>query len=49
MIINDSVLQTLVSRCDSLLSSVEITGVKILHIIRSLDPKKIHGWDDRLI
>ena len=34
------------ARCDSLLSNVEITGEKILHIIRSLDPKKNHGWDD---
>ena len=46
MIINDSVLPNFASRCDSLLSSVEITGEKILHIIRSLDPKKAHGWDD---
>ena len=46
MTINDSVLPNLVSRCDSLLSNVEITGEKILHIIRSLDPKKAYGWDD---
>ena len=46
MIINDSVLPNLISRCDSLLSNVEITGEKLLHIIRSLDPKKAHGWDD---
>ena len=46
MIINDSVLPNFASRCDSLLSNVEITGEKILHIIRSLDPKKAHGWDD---
>ena len=44
VIINDSVLLNLVSRCDS--SNIEITGEKILHIIRSLDPKKAHGWDD---
>ena len=46
MISNDSVLPNFASRCDSLLSNVEITGEKILHIIRSLDPKKAHGWDD---
>ena len=46
MIINDSVLPNLVSGSDSLLSNVEITGEKILHIIRSLDSKKAHGWDD---
>ena len=46
VIINDSVLPNLVSRCDSLLLNVEITSEKILHIIRSLDPKKAHGWDD---
>ena len=46
VIINDSVLPNFASRCDSLLSNVEITGEKILHIIRSLDPKKAHGWDD---
>ena len=49
MIINDSVLTNFASRCDSLLSNVEITGEKILHIIHSLDPKKAHGWDDLLI
>ena len=43
VIINDSVLPNLVSRCDSLLSHVEITGEKM---IRSLDHKKAHGWDD---
>ena len=31
---------------DVLLSSVEINGKKILSSIRSLDPKKAHGWDD---
>ena len=31
---------------DSLLSNIEITGEKILHIIGLLDPKKAHGWDD---
>ena len=46
MTTNDSVLPNFASRCDSLLSTVEITGEKILHIIRSLDPKKAHGWDD---
>ena len=35
-----------VSRCDSSLSNVEISGEKILKIIRSLDPKKAHEWDD---
>ena len=49
VIINDSVLSNLVSRCDLSLSNVEITGEKILHIIRSLDLKKAHGWDDLLI
>ena len=33
VIINDSVLPNLVSRCDSLLSNVEITGEEILHMI----------------
>ena len=47
--INDSVLPNLGSRCDSLLSNIEITGEKILHIIHSLDPKKAHAWDDLLI
>ena len=46
VIVNDSVLPNLVSRCDSLLSNVEITSEKILHMIRSLDPKKAHGWYD---
>ena len=46
---NDSVLPSFGSRCDSLLSNIEITGEKILHMIRSLDPKKAHGWDDLLI
>ena len=49
LINNDSVLPNFVSRCDSSLSNVEITGEKILKIIRSLDPKKTHGWDDLLI
>ena len=40
VIINDSILPNLVSRCDSLLSNVEISDEKLLHIIRSLDPKK---------
>ena len=35
-----------VSRRNSLLSSVEITGEKILSIIRSLNFKKAHSWDD---
>ena len=38
--------QTPGSRCNSSLFSIEITGEKILSIIRSLDPKKAHGWDD---
>ena len=46
LISNDSVLLIPVSRCNSSLSSVEITGSKILSIIRSLDPKKAHSWDD---
>ena len=46
LISNDSVLPNPVSRCNSSLSSVEITGEKILSNIRSLDPKKAHGWDD---
>ena len=49
LISNDSVhvLPNPVSRfCNSSLSSVEITGEKILSIIRSLDPKKAHSWDD---
>ena len=46
VIINDSILPNFTSRCDSLLSNVEITGEKILHIIRSLHPKKAHGWED---
>ena len=49
LISNDSVLPNPVSRCNSSLSSVEITGEKILSIIHSLDPKKAHGWDDILI
>ena len=50
LIINDSVLPNLVSRCDSLLSNVEITGEKILHIIHSLYPKKpMAGMIYRLI
>ena len=43
LISNDSVLPNPGSRCNSSLSSVEITGEKILSIIRSLDPKKVHG------
>ena len=43
---NDSVLPNFVSRCDSSLSNVKVTGEKILKIICSLDPKKVHGWDD---
>ena len=46
LISNDSVLPNFVSRCHSSLSNVEITGEKILKIIRSLDPKKAHGWDN---
>ena len=46
LIPNDSVLPIPVSRCNSSLSSVEITGEKFLSIIRSLDLKKAHGWDD---
>ena len=46
LISDDSVLPNPVSRCNSSLSSVEITGEKISSIIRSLDPKKAHGWDD---
>ena len=50
LISNDSVLLiSPVSRCNSSLSSVEITGEKILSIIRSLDPKKANGWDDTSI
>ena len=37
---NESTLPTFVSGCNSSLSDVEITGEKILSIIRSLDPKK---------
>ena len=46
LISNDSVLPNSVSRCNYSLSSVEITGENILSIIRSLDPKKAHGWDN---
>ena len=46
LINNESTLPTFVSRCNSSLSDVEITGEKILTIIRSLDPKKAHGCDD---
>ena len=46
LISNDSVLPNRGSRCYSSPSGVEITGEKILSIIRSLDPKKAHGWDD---
>ena len=46
LISNDSVLPNPGSRCNSSLSSVEITGEKVLSIIRSLDHKKAHGWDD---
>ena len=42
VIINDSVLPNLISLCDTLLSNIEITGEKVLHIIRSLDPKNTH-------
>ena len=49
LISNDSVLPTPGSRCNSSLCSVEITGEKISSIIRSLDPKKVHCWDDILI
>ena len=43
LISNDSVLPNPVSRCNSSLSSVEITREKISSIIRSLDPKKAQG------
>ena len=46
LISKDSVLPNPVSRCNSSLPCVEIAGEKILSIIRSLDPKKAHGWDD---
>ena len=46
LISNDSLLPNPVFRCNSSLSSVEITDEKILNIIRSLDPKKAHGRDD---
>ena len=46
LINTDSVLPIFVSRCHSSLSNVEITGETILKIIRSLDPKKAHGWDN---
>ena len=46
LINNESTLPTFVSRCNSSLSDVEITGEKILSIIRSLDPKKAHDCDD---
>ena len=46
LINNGNTLPTFVSRCNSSLSDVEITGEKILSIIRSLDPKKAHGCDD---
>ena len=46
LIKNSSVLPNFVSRCDSSLSNVQITGEKILKIMRSLDPKKAHGWDN---
>ena len=49
LIINESTLPTFVSRCNSSLSDIEITGENILSIIRSLDPKKAHGCDDLLI
>ena len=49
LIINDSIFPNFSSRCDSLLSNIEITGEKILHIIYLLDPKKAHGFDDLLI
>ena len=42
----NSVSPNFVSRCDSSLSSIQITGKKILKIICSLDPRKAHGWDD---
>ena len=40
LINNDSVLPNFVSRCDCSLSSVDITGEKVLQISKSLDPKK---------
>ena len=46
LINNESTLATFVSRCNSSLSDVEITGEKILSIIRSLNVKKAHGCDD---
>ena len=46
LINNESTLSNFVSRCNSSLSDVEITGEKILSIIRSLDPKKAYGCDD---
>ena len=46
LINNASVLPNFVSRCHSSLSNVKISGEKILKIIRSLDPKQAHGWDD---
>ena len=46
LINNESVLPNFVSRCNSLLSDIEITGEKMLSIIRSLDPRKAHGCDD---
>ena len=49
LINNESTLPNFVSRCNSSLSDVEITGEKILSIIRSLDPKKAHGCDDSSI
>ena len=46
LLINNDSVKNFVSRCDSSLSNVKITGEKILKIIPSLDPNKAHGWDD---
>ena len=44
---NDSVLpRSYITRCNNLLETIEIHADKVLKIIRSLDCKKAHGWDD---
>ena len=45
LISDHSVLPNPVSRCNSSLSNVKITGEKVLSIICS-DPKKAHSWND---
>ena len=43
---NESALPYFVSRCNSSLSEAEMTGEKMLSIIRSLDPKIPMAFDD---